>query len=380
MADRIQQRRDTAARWAQYNPVLLEGEVGYVTDNPNQYKIGDGIHAWNDLPLRGYTGTIVQGTGSDENTVMSQKATTEKLAELNNKVSSVGYVVCQTNASIAAKAVTVDGITEITDNLRLLVQMNFANTSTGTVTLNINNLGAKTLYYNGATVSAVNTWDTGEIVEIYFVSDTFQCFNAKGSITPMQSLYQTFEGIKGQIDLVFNASIEIPENACLIIETKLEDSEFIPESQILLATILGRYLDYMTTGFISSRLNTGINLNCHKKSDKMSIIVANRDKVYDENNAIFWSDQTKTSFPKYQFVELNNLSVNYKGHSNVVLGDIIVLKRKLELFEIPIAYKNHRAFLSEAIIFFPKEKYNNKYAIEVCSGSKVFFKNSGQIV
>lgn len=30
MADRIQQRRDTAARWAQFNPILLEGEVGYV--------------------------------------------------------------------------------------------------------------------------------------------------------------------------------------------------------------------------------------------------------------------------------------------------------------------------------------------------------------
>lgn len=89
MADRIQQRRDTAARWAQYNPVLLEGEVGYVTDNPNQYKIGDGIHAWNDLPLRGYTGTIVQDTGDDENAVMSQKATTDKLTELevdNNSI------------------------------------------------------------------------------------------------------------------------------------------------------------------------------------------------------------------------------------------------------------------------------------------------------
>ena len=54
MADIIQQRRDTAARWAQYNPILLEGEVGYVTDNPNQYKIGNGRDKWNDLPLRGY--------------------------------------------------------------------------------------------------------------------------------------------------------------------------------------------------------------------------------------------------------------------------------------------------------------------------------------
>lgn len=86
MADIIQQRRDTAARWAQYNPILLEGEVGYVTDNPNQYKIGNGRDRWNDLPFRGYTGTITQDTGDDENAVMSQKATTEKLAELGSKV------------------------------------------------------------------------------------------------------------------------------------------------------------------------------------------------------------------------------------------------------------------------------------------------------
>ena len=74
MADRIQQRRDTAARWEQFNPILLEGEVGYVTDDPNLYKIGDGVHAWNDLPLRGFDGTLVQQVGNSTNTVMSQNA------------------------------------------------------------------------------------------------------------------------------------------------------------------------------------------------------------------------------------------------------------------------------------------------------------------
>lgn len=82
MADRIQQRRDTAANWAAYNPILLEGEVGYVLDNPNQYKIGDGVHAWNDLPLRGYNGTIVQELGNSEDAVMSQKAVTDLTSEL----------------------------------------------------------------------------------------------------------------------------------------------------------------------------------------------------------------------------------------------------------------------------------------------------------
>ena len=85
MADRIQQRRDTAARWSQFNPILLEGEIGYVTDNPNQYKIGDGVNNWNDLPLRGYTGTIAQEFGDDENAVISQKIITKKFTDLEDE-------------------------------------------------------------------------------------------------------------------------------------------------------------------------------------------------------------------------------------------------------------------------------------------------------
>ena len=86
MADKIQMRRDTAARWQQFNPILLEGEVGYVTDNPNQYKIGDGEHTWNDLPLRGFTGTISQELGNDENAVVSQRAITKVVNQINTNV------------------------------------------------------------------------------------------------------------------------------------------------------------------------------------------------------------------------------------------------------------------------------------------------------
>lgn len=91
MADRIQQRRDTRARWEEFNPLLLEGEVGYVTDDPNLYKIGDGINRWNSLPYRGFDGTITQETGNSENAVMSQKAVSEKLSELGSKVNKYGF-------------------------------------------------------------------------------------------------------------------------------------------------------------------------------------------------------------------------------------------------------------------------------------------------
>lgn len=48
MAFRIQIRRDTAANWAINNPVLLQAEMGYVTDT-NQAKFGNGMDPWNDL-------------------------------------------------------------------------------------------------------------------------------------------------------------------------------------------------------------------------------------------------------------------------------------------------------------------------------------------
>lgn len=46
---RLQFKRASAEYWETNNPVLLQGEPGYVNDLKD-YKIGDGSTAWNDLP------------------------------------------------------------------------------------------------------------------------------------------------------------------------------------------------------------------------------------------------------------------------------------------------------------------------------------------
>lgn len=146
MADRIQQRRDTAARWAQFNPVLLEGEVGYVTDNPNQYKIGDGVHAWNELPLRGYDGTVVHTTGDSTTSVMSQKAVTDEFAKLR----TAGYIYA--------------GIATATTNPGTPVEKVFYVAITaGTYT----NFGNKAVN-NGITILSWNgtSWTSNELISI----------------------------------------------------------------------------------------------------------------------------------------------------------------------------------------------------------------------
>lgn len=45
-----QLKRGSAARWAELNPILKQGEPGFAYD-VNILKIGNGIDAWNDLPV-----------------------------------------------------------------------------------------------------------------------------------------------------------------------------------------------------------------------------------------------------------------------------------------------------------------------------------------
>ena len=82
----MMQRRDIALQWSIKNPVLLDGELGIIKDQPGSYKVGDGVTAWNDLPLRGFDGNIVHTTGDSETAVMSQKGVTEVTDLLGKRI------------------------------------------------------------------------------------------------------------------------------------------------------------------------------------------------------------------------------------------------------------------------------------------------------
>ena len=49
MAVQIQLRRGLAAQWTATNVLLAQGEMAVETDTKN-FKIGDGINTWNNLP------------------------------------------------------------------------------------------------------------------------------------------------------------------------------------------------------------------------------------------------------------------------------------------------------------------------------------------
>ena len=48
-------RRDTFANWNSINPILADGEMG-IEKGSGQYKIGNGITRWIDLPYGGIAG------------------------------------------------------------------------------------------------------------------------------------------------------------------------------------------------------------------------------------------------------------------------------------------------------------------------------------
>ena len=84
MSDRVQFRRDTKARWSEVNPVLMEGEIGLEIDT-NNIKIGDGVHAWNELEYGIGIENITSELGDSENLAASQKLVTDKFNDLSEK-------------------------------------------------------------------------------------------------------------------------------------------------------------------------------------------------------------------------------------------------------------------------------------------------------
>ncbi len=162
----------------------------FTTEESLKNKFGspkEGDTAWVGEP---YPGTVydVQTDGQWHNTGkapdtgsvdLQDYAKKAELTELEGKVGGVGYVTCDTAAGTAAKVITVTGLTVLSTGIRLLVKMTNNNTASN-ATLNINGLGAKPLYYNNTRVSGDNTWEAGEIVDIYYDGTNFYSGNFQG--------------------------------------------------------------------------------------------------------------------------------------------------------------------------------------------------------
>ncbi len=95
-------------------------------------------------------------------------------AKANCNEAKMGFYVCGTGADVADKAFSAENYvlgSGYKSGGSMKVRMTHANTAASGVTLNINNTGALPLYYDGEPVSASNTWEEGETVEVYLGKD-----------------------------------------------------------------------------------------------------------------------------------------------------------------------------------------------------------------
>ena len=93
------------------------------------------------------------------------------------------YVNCSTSSGVAAKTVTVPGFTLSTGAI-LFIKMQYKNTSNSAVKLNVNSTGEIALYYNNLPVSSSNTWNAGDIVQVFYDGSYWRAF----SVTVEQEL------------------------------------------------------------------------------------------------------------------------------------------------------------------------------------------------
>lgn len=81
----------------------------------------------------------------------------------NNAANGHGYGTCTTASSTAAKVVTLSGYGLAVGGI---VAVKFSNAITGNATMNINNRGAKSIYYKGAAITTgiINAGDIGVFI------------------------------------------------------------------------------------------------------------------------------------------------------------------------------------------------------------------------
>ena len=98
--------------------------------------------------------------------------------ETDNLKANIGYFTCDTAAATAAKVVSATGY-KLTTGGNIRIKMTNANTAAN-ATLNINSTGAKALYYDGAQASSSNSWDAGEVLEVFYDGTQYQCASGGG--------------------------------------------------------------------------------------------------------------------------------------------------------------------------------------------------------
>lgn len=96
--------------------------------------------------------------------------TTYNLKDAN--AARIWYGLCSTDASTAAKTVSITGFTEdnLVNGVKVVVKFNYGHTSSGTATMNVSSTGGKTIYYMDGTVNQKDAWGNNALITFTYYS------------------------------------------------------------------------------------------------------------------------------------------------------------------------------------------------------------------
>ena len=168
--------------------------------------------------------TIAQETQIGGNTAARVGGVVEGIGvALDNKDAANGYY----QATISGGTITVNAPNYLLDsggNLR--IKMPSAGTTASTLT--IGNANAVQLWYNGAAVSAQNTWEANEIISVFYDGTRFMASNSQGGGGKAEKIKYdnsqsglVAENVQGALDVlvyetdVIESSVVIDENSCV---------------------------------------------------------------------------------------------------------------------------------------------------------------------
>lgn len=248
-------------------------------------------------------------------------------SSINAQQSRVGYYVCDNSASTAAKAVVASGY-QLAIGGCVRIKMTNANTANN-VTLNINSTGAYPLFYGGEQASSTNTWEAGEVLEVYYDGTQYQCVSSGGGRADRVKYDNSESGlssdnVQGAIDEVSNELKCFIQQSNFTSEVKKKGQTRTHITPELIAGKTYRFhvvLSSPATGDITPILYVNNNT-----SDNTYIGLANGRITSGQSEITF--DYTPSSERNYQY--LGWWSVNDVRTATVTISEGTLLSDKVE--------------------------------------------------
>lgn len=197
----------------------VQEEYGYFT------KTSDGIVENGELPVKAgdvYAnggGTFNSGEKVRELTIESSVSQTNNINKIpNSNAVNIGlnniapYFICETAGDVAAKVVDAPGFV-LRNGGSIKIKMSNVNTA-DSVTLNINNTGAKALHYRGMRAGNSYSWIANEIIEVVYDGSGYYARPFTNGFQTIEdfdiSAYNAKDGVPAKYETLEDALAAVP--------------------------------------------------------------------------------------------------------------------------------------------------------------------------